>query len=287
MRCRPVSTVVALCAGLLGTGPAAAGPVMPPQGYIGVAQDFGAVTAQKGAPKSFYNVDYGLRINSSLAAHHGTFWSNQFNFVNSSGGLPANHTGGDQGGYYGVQALPDGRRRSAIFSIWWALDAKPGTGAKCLADVEMWYTDDRPFQPPITDATKSDPRRKVDGGPFRSCRLPVTLGSGVKYRLRIWQTKPGWFGAWLIDDGTKQEREIGQLQLPGKWGGLKVGSDGFMEQFGPMPQGCGSIPSSNTTYSPRPRTPAATRRNYPPRSTGRAKRRSRPATTRRRPPTAA
>ena len=78
----------------------------------------------------------------------------------------------------------------------------------------------------------------------------MTLGSGVKYRLRIWQTKPGWFGAWLIDDGTKQEREIGQLQLPGKWGGLKVGSDGFMEQFGPMPQGCGSIPSSNTTLFP-------------------------------------
>jgi hypothetical protein len=194
----------------------------------------GAVAAQKDAPKFFYNVDYGLRINSPLAGHHGTFWSNQFNFVNSSGGLPANHTGGDQGGYYGVQALPDGTQL-AIFSIWWAHDAKPGAGAKCLADVEMWYTDDRPFQPPITDATKSDPRRKVDGGPFRSCRLPVTLSSGVKYRLRIWQTKPGWVGAWLINDATKQEQEIGQLQLPGSWGGLKMGSDGFMEQFGPMP----------------------------------------------------
>jgi len=114
----------------------------------------------------------------------------------------------------------------------------------------MWYKDDRPFQPPITDATKSDPRRKVDGGPFRSCRLPVTLASGVKYRLRVWQTKPEWFGAWLIDDATKQEREIGQLQLPGNWGGLKMGSDGFMEQFGQMPQGCGSIPSSDTTFFP-------------------------------------
>ena len=29
-----------------------------------------------------------------------------------------------------------------------------------------------------------------------------------------------------------------------------MGSDGFMEQFGPMPQGCNSIPSSDTTFFP-------------------------------------
>jgi hypothetical protein len=227
---------------------ATADSVTPPQGYIDITQDFAAATAQKGAPNGFYNMDWGLRLNSPVASHHGTFWSNQFNFLNSAKGLPANHTGGDQGGYLGVQALPEGRQM-AIVSIWWAVDARPGAGAKCLSDVEMWYTDDRPFQPPITDATKTDPRRKVDGGPFRSCRLPVTLSQSVKYRLRVWQTETGWFGAWLINDATKQEQQIGELKVPRVWGGLEDGG-GFMEQFGPMPNGCSSIPASDTTFFP-------------------------------------
>ena len=236
-----------LCAGILKIELAsAAEPVTPPQGYIGTAQDFGTGGARKGA--EIHNIDYGLRLNSPLADHHSTFWSDQFNFLNSAKGLPANHTGGDQGGYYGVQALPDGSQL-AIFSIWWTLDAKPGAGAKCLTSVEMWYTDDHPFQPPIKDATKTDQRRKVDGGPFRSCRLPVTLSQGVKYRLRVWKTGAGWYGAWLINDTSKQEQQIGELKVPPPWGGLEDGG-GFMEQFGPMPRGCGSIPSSNTTLFP-------------------------------------
>ena len=248
MHCRGALVVIALCIGVASLRVAAADQVSPPQGYIGIAQAFDAGTAQKGVPKGFYNIDYGLRLNSPVANHHGTFWSNQFNFVNSSKGLPANHSGGDQGGYLGVQALPEGGQM-AIVSIWWALDVRPGPGAKCVSDIEMWYTDDHPFQPPIKDATKTDQHRKVDGGPFRSCRLPVTLSQGVKYRLRVWKTDTGWYGAWLINDTSKQEQQIGELKVPPPWGGLEDGG-GFMEQFGPMPRGCSSIPSSNTTLFP-------------------------------------
>jgi hypothetical protein len=71
----------------------------------------------------------------------------------------------------------------------------------------------------------------------------------MRYRLRIWQTDKGWYGAWLINDATKQEQLIGQLKVPPAWHGLEDGG-GFMEQFGPMPQGCGSIPASDTTFFP-------------------------------------
>ena len=173
MRYRPASAFIALCAGVLGTGLAAAGPVTPPQGYIGVAQDFGAVAAQKGAPKSFYNVDYGLRINSPLANHHGTFWSNQFNFLNSSGGLPANHSGGDQGGYYGVQALPEGGQM-AIVSIWWALDAKEaGAGAKCLGGCQRCGT------PTIARSSRRSPTRP---SPIRAARWTAVRSAAAACR---------------------------------------------------------------------------------------------------------
>jgi uncharacterized protein DUF3472 len=237
---------------------AQAGPadISPPQGYIGFDVDFRSAAGSNAVPNEFYNVDLPLMFNSPLANHHGTFWSHQFTFTNSTAGLPSNHIGGEQGGYFGLQVLPDGHQ-IAIFSIWWASAAQPGAGASCTSDVEMWYQDDKPFDPPITDAAKTDHRRHVDGGPFRSCRLPVTLAAGRKYRLRIWKVGDPdktagakWWGAWLINDDTKEEQQVGQMEVRSAWGGLSVGSTGFMEQFGPMPAGCQSIPSSTTTFFP-------------------------------------
>src|ERR1700730_11598926 len=81
MRYRPASAIAAVCISvpalvIAGLVVAAADPVTPPRGYIGVAQDFSAATAKNGAPNRFYNLDRGLRLNSPVAGHHGTFWSN-------------------------------------------------------------------------------------------------------------------------------------------------------------------------------------------------------------------
>src|SRR4051812_25157673 len=191
---RRACAIFAILAGASGPGiHAHAAEVSPPQGYIGFDVDFKSAYAANALPKEFYNVDLPLMFNTPLSNHRGTFWSHQFTFTNSSAGLPPNHRGGEQGGYFGLQVLPDGHHM-AIFSIWWASAAQPGAGANCTSAVEMYYLDDKPFQPPISDAAKSDPRRKVDGGPFRSCRLPVNLVAGRKYTLRIWKT--GDAGKW-------------------------------------------------------------------------------------------
>ena len=41
---------------------------------------------------------------------------------------------------------------------------------------------------------------------------------------------------------------IGDLQVPGSWGWLEGRAGGFIEHFGPMPQGCDSIPASSSTF---------------------------------------
>jgi hypothetical protein len=100
-----------------------------------------------------------------------------------------------------------------------------------------------------------DADRPLAGGPFRSCRLPITLGADQSYRIRIWQLAdarkpddPEWWGAWLINDSKGTEQLIGQLQTPGSWGWLTGAAGGFIEHFGPMPQGCASIPPSTSRY---------------------------------------
>ena len=255
MRFKFIPTIIALSCMGVPASPADCAVVTPPTGYIGFRHDFKSTAGSTALPNDFYNIDVPLVFGAPLANHHGTFWSHQFAFTNSSAGLPPNHGGGDQGGYFGLQVAPDGSQ-IAIFSIWWAEATQAAPGATCKSGIEMWYGDGAPWVPPITDVSKTDPQRPVAGGPFQGCRLPVTLTPGQRYRLRIWRTgeanKPGpkWWGAWLINDDTKEERQVGQIAVHHGWGGLSVDTSGFMEQFGPMPDGCRSIPASATMMFP-------------------------------------
>jgi hypothetical protein len=245
--------LIAAAVGACGT--AAAQPADPPQGYASLNQDFGPVDPVywNGTQRGFWRVDLPLRLGSDPSALRGTFWALNFSFRDSSASTlyPAGYVGGDQGGYVGLQVLDDGSQ-VAIFSVWWARAAQAGRGATCLRDIEMWYDDDRPFEPPITGVRKVDTSRRSAGGPFMSCRLPVTLTRGAQYRVRIGEIADAlqpdadeWWGAWLIGpDGA--ERLIGRIQTPGAWGWLNPGIGGFIEHFTAMPDGCASIPASRT-----------------------------------------
>ncbi len=230
--------------------------VAPPQGYIGFERVFeGPAPAYvDGTQRGHYVFDYDFKLSNTSDELAGTFWANNVTFHDSSVGLPGNHVGGAQGGYLGVQ-VKSAVESIAIFSLWWALDARPGSGAQCVSAIEAWYTDDRPFDPPIHSISESDPGRRIAGGPFRSCRLPIELEPEVSYRLRLYEVadsrragEPEWWGASLVNLSTGDEQVIGQIQVPGSWGWLQSNAGGFIEHFGPMPAGCNSIPASSSVF---------------------------------------
>jgi hypothetical protein len=230
--------------------------VSPPQGYIGFQRAFDGPLPEyrNGTQRGHYAFHYEFRLDNTSSELAGTFWSNSIRFHNSTADLPSNHVGGSQGGYLGVQVLNE-TESIAIFSIWWALDARPGPGAHCVDQIEAWYNDDRPFDPPVHTMDEVDASRPLAGGPFRSCRLPIELVAGDTYQLRVVEVSdanepdaPEWWGATLYNVSKDEEQWIGQLQVPGSWGWLEGHAGGFIEHFGPMPNGCDSIPASSSMF---------------------------------------
>jgi hypothetical protein len=223
--------------------------VDPPQGYLSFDRSFTEPSVWNGDKDGFFNFDFDFVLHDTSSQLAGTFWANNFTFRDSDTSLPSNHVGGDQGGYLGVQII-DSNNSIAIFSVWWAQDAEAGPGATCIDGLEAWYNDSNPFDPPITNINSVDPSRPLAGGPFMSCRLPIDLVSNARYRLRLWVlSEPGdWWGAWLINVDTGDEQFIGKIQLPNSWQWLNASAGGFIEHFGPMPDGCDSIPASESTY---------------------------------------
>lgn len=241
-----------LCALAMLAAPAARAKALEaPVGYLGFEQRF---AEGAGGEDGFGAVVFGMELRSPLEDAAGTFWANQFDFAHSAGGLPANFSQVDQGGYLGLQAHK-GEMPTAIFSIWWASEAEAGPGATCISDIEAWYDDDRPFEPDIETVEGTDPNRQVDGGPFRSCRLKVALETNVAYGLRLQSEGDGWWSAWLDASpeagGGREAVLIGRLRVPADWGGVSAdGVNGFMERFTDLPKGCASIAPSVTVFAP-------------------------------------
>jgi len=238
-----------ICAAIASAAPAWAQDVSPPQGYVGLFNDFAP-----GSPSAFSDLEFNFRLNTFGDQNAGTFWANQFAFENSENNalFPDNYAVGPQGGYVGLQKLPD-NTDLAIFSIFWALDNQPAVGATGLNDIEMWYTDSDPFNPPIKSLADVDTSRPTAGGPFSSLRIAVDLEAGTEYALQLNSSMdPGgdqWSAALLNKtDNTRQE--FGSLIVPSEWGGiLSTGMVGFVEHFGAMPEGCNSILASSATFT--------------------------------------
>lgn len=237
--------------------------VSNPVGYISIRHDFGDVKPVYwgGKQKGFASLEFPFTLSSDSSAIQGTFWAFDFSFGASSNSLPANHVNyknSDQGGYIGLQAggnYGNQVKDIAIFSIFWAERFVAGANAKCSQSNEIWYADDNPWSPQITDVKNTDQSRKIAGGPYTSCRLPVPLKKGGHYKLKINEIAdarkpddPEWWGAWFIDTDTNKEHYIGKIQVPGSWKWLNSSVGGFIEHFKSMPNDCGSIPGSAASY---------------------------------------
>lgn len=134
-----------------------------------------------------YNFDIELTIQKEAPAGFGLFWAHQFHFKDGAGG------------YIGLQQLPEGNK-IAIFSIWEAIDAKPGPGCSC-----------GPFS---------------GEGEGWNCKAEYAWLLGRKYRLRIWplgsesvveageEHEYEWWGGWVLATKSGTETFIGQILIP-------------------------------------------------------------------------
>lgn len=170
--------------------------------------------------KGFSNLDTFLTIDTEPTMRSYYFWSQQFWFDAGNGGYMGLQTGG---------SLAGKEQKIAIFSVWDALDAKPGTGKDAYAG---------PFG---------------GEGVGYSCKIAYDWKEGVEYRLRLFEiadaskpAEPEWWGAWLMDMSTKQEVFIGQIKVPANWSWLTSFTNFFVEYFLSVPS-CDQIPYAKAT----------------------------------------
>ena len=182
--------------------------------FITVAKDPGTSLATYPIPGSVKGTDSFV----------GFYWANQFVFFGGSA------NGVD--GYMGIQTVgsmsafdpanrsdPSRNRlvkhaRIAIFSIWGALDARPGPlNSYCCA----------PFG---------------HEGTGWSCSVEYPWRAGVKYCLRLWELldaekpdEPEWWRGVVIDTSSNLETIIGDILVPAQWSWLRKDASCFTEYY--------------------------------------------------------
>ncbi|KAI0559239.1 hypothetical protein FGB62_162g01 [Gracilaria domingensis] len=112
-------------------------------------------------------------------------------------------------------------KKIAIFSIWNALDAKPGHGEDAYAGTFGGE------------------------GVGYSCKIAFEWEEGKQYHLRLFEIadsrypdQPEWWEAWVMNMETAQETFIGQIKVPASWGWMKGSTNFFVEYYLSVPS-CG------------------------------------------------
>jgi hypothetical protein len=119
-------------------------------------------------------VDFGITVQTDPGYRANVFWSNQFGVV------------GGQGGYTGMQSN-GGDKRTFLFSLWNATEAKPGSaGSYCLG---------------------------FGGeGVGESCRMKHEWQAGHKYRFHLAFEGDRWLGVTVTDVTTGQSFKLGSIR---------------------------------------------------------------------------
>lgn len=161
--------------------------------------------------KGFDDFEVSLTVDIDPGIKSYYYWAHQFSFENGDGGYMGLQTNGCmQGQWVG---------KMAIFSIWDALDAKPGPGAS--------------FE------------RFTGEGEGWSCRKKYNWVEGHTYGLRIEKEEVDekqnrWWGAYIIDTTTGEETFLGRIKVPASWKGLDASSIVWVEYYGKV-YNCNSI----------------------------------------------
>lgn len=171
-----------------------------------------------GGDGGFRSFEHTLMIDRAPGAEVGYFWAHQVEITN---GATA---------YLGLQTLgrrPDGSEgKVAIFSIWNALAASgPGIAQPFGGEGEGYQT-----------------------------MIPYDWETKQKYRLRIFRSGQDRRGTqWtstVRDESTGEEREIGTITVPKKWGLLGNWSVMWSERYtGPEVRTCDDVGYSKVWFS--------------------------------------
>jgi len=218
---RGLLSLAAVLCGLLVAAPARA-QLEVPRGLADTLSSFPS-TLDRG----FYNIDSVMRVTSLANPNAGTFWSQQFWFREGDGG------------YMGLQTqgrLSDDTRapRVAIFSI---LDNN--------GDAERGLSESHP------NCVSGD-----DEGPYVRCAISYPWSVGRDYRLRIYElccsdqpnSRERW-GAWVRDQSTGVETEIGVIEVPGGWGWLRTDANAFVEHHTTSVDHCSNLPYTKASFA--------------------------------------
>lgn len=141
------------------------------------------------------------------------FYAAQFWFENDGG----------CGGYMGLQVDTgsDPAPRKAIFSVWCALTAwGPGLA--------------RPFS--------------NEGNGYQTL-VPFTWEAGRSYQLRLEQSAPTQWTAYVDDAQSGIASTIGTVQVPTQWGLLQPYTANFVEFYGARPSSCLAQPRAAVRFS--------------------------------------
>ncbi|MBH1935562.1 RICIN domain-containing protein [Streptomyces sp. AV19] len=141
-----------------------------------------------GAAKGLSNVTFRTTVTKDPGRAANVFWSHQFGFTKGNGA------------YTGMQANGPGEKRTFLFSVWDATEAKPGSKGSYCVDFG-------------------------GEGEGKSCRIKYDWQQGHTYRTRVAHEGNRWFGVTVTDETTGASFKLGSIRAASD----RVSPDGMVD----------------------------------------------------------
>ncbi|WP_372409216.1 ricin-type beta-trefoil lectin domain protein [Streptomyces luteireticuli] len=128
-----------------------------------------------GGTKGLSDVTFRTTVTKDPGRAANVFWSHQFGFTKGNGA------------YTGMQANGPGEKRTFLFSVWDAKEAKPGSRGSYCVDFG-------------------------GEGEGKSCRIKYDWKEGRTYRTRVAAEGDRWFGVTVTDETTGGSFKLGSIR---------------------------------------------------------------------------
>jgi hypothetical protein len=126
------------------------------------------------------------------------------------------------------------RERGAVFAVWHAVD-----GTNPDKYIEEFQTEGE---------SNIDCELIDENGAVWTCHIPYDWQAGRTYRLHIEDESDDWWGAYVKDESTGEQRLIGRIRARTGQGHLHSHITDFVEYYGGDFDKCGSLWPSRVTF---------------------------------------
>ncbi|MFC5723914.1 RICIN domain-containing protein [Streptomyces gamaensis] len=134
------------------------------------------------------NVTFRTTVTKDPGRAANVFWSHQFGFTKGNGA------------YTGMQANGPGEKRTFLFSVWDATEARPGSQGSYCVDFG-------------------------GEGEGKSCRIKYDWQEGHTYRTRVANEGNRWFGVTVTDETTGGSFKLGSIRAASD----RISPDGMVD----------------------------------------------------------